>query len=112
MLGVTLFGIFLTPVFFAVIQGFSEGRAFAAEATRWTGSALLGGLAGLTVGFLLDRLDILGLPWALGTCGPAGVLAALAARDIHRRIRPQSRDSGQAPAARPEAGVFPGDPLP
>jgi len=30
MLGVTLFGVFLTPVFFYVIQGFSETKLFAA----------------------------------------------------------------------------------
>src|SRR5439155_14295488 len=31
MLGVTLFGIFLTPVFFYVIEGLSEKPLFAAE---------------------------------------------------------------------------------
>ena len=40
MLGVTLFGIFLTPVFFYVIQGFGEVRllqapAFAAPCLPW-----------------------------------------------------------------------------
>ena len=43
MLGVTLFGIFLTPVFFYVIQGFGETRLFAAprhaspSPARWVG---------------------------------------------------------------------------
>ena len=41
MLGVTLFGIFLTPVFFYVIYGLSETRLFMAVATQWIGSALL-----------------------------------------------------------------------
>ena len=35
MLGLTLFGIFLTPVFFYVLQGLSETRLFAATTTRW-----------------------------------------------------------------------------
>jgi multidrug efflux pump len=95
MLGVTLFGIFLTPVFFSVIQGLGERRPVRAESTRLGGSALLGGLAGLTIGFLLARLDVVGLPWGLGVGGPAGVLAALAVAGVHQRIRFQARDSGQ-----------------
>ena len=42
MLGVTLFGIFLTPVFFYVIQGLGETPLFAAAAARWVGSTLRG----------------------------------------------------------------------
>src|SRR5207245_5187112 len=53
MLGVTLFGIFLTPVFFYVIQGLGETRLFAAATTRWAGSSLLGASLGLAAGFLL-----------------------------------------------------------
>ena len=34
MLGVTLFGIFLTPVFFYVIEGFVEMPLFSSERTR------------------------------------------------------------------------------
>jgi hypothetical protein len=34
MLGVTLFGIFLTPVFYFVIQWFSDRRAVARQAER------------------------------------------------------------------------------
>ena len=56
MLGVTLFGIFLTPVFFYVIQGFGETRLFAGRAGA-AGSAprVLGGLLGLASGFLLAQ---------------------------------------------------------
>ena len=46
MLGVTLFGIFLTPVFFYVIQGVTETRLFAALAMQWIGSRLVGRAAG------------------------------------------------------------------
>ena len=52
MLGVTLFGIFLTPVFFYVIQGLGETPLFTAAATRWVGSTLLGRL-----GWEWDRLS-------------------------------------------------------
>ena len=77
MLGVTLFGIFLTPVFFYVIQGLSELRLFAAATTRWAGSALVGGLLGLVVGFLLARLGVGRLPWAAFFGAAAGASLAL-----------------------------------
>jgi multidrug efflux pump len=112
MLGVTLFGIFLTPVFYAVIQGLSESRLFMAELTRWAGSALLGGLVGLGIGFSLAQLDVVGLSWALGACGPAGVLLTLAALGIHRRIRVQSSISGRAGRVRRKTVVPSGDPQP
>jgi multidrug efflux pump len=40
MLGVTLFGIFLTPVFFAVVNRLSESWVFASHAMQRTGSVL------------------------------------------------------------------------
>ena len=52
MLGVTLFGIFLTPVFFYVIEGFVETPFFAAERTRWVGRVLRFTLGALTLGLL------------------------------------------------------------
>jgi multidrug efflux pump len=47
MLGVTLFGIFLTPVFFYVIDGLSESRLFASRLVRGIGAV---GLTVSTVG--------------------------------------------------------------
>jgi multidrug efflux pump len=55
MLGVTLFGIFLTPVFFYVIEGFVELPLFATERTRGLRRWLRLFLGVLT----------LGLPWLL-----------------------------------------------
>src|SRR5205085_9698385 len=49
MLGVTLFGIFLTPVFFYVLQGLGEHRLFEGAVVRWIGSILVGCLSGLAV---------------------------------------------------------------
>jgi multidrug efflux pump len=80
---VTLFGIFLTPVFFSVILGLSETRLFMSAGARWVGSALMGGMLGLAMGFLLARLGVAGWSWALGIGGCAGVLAALAAVGVH-----------------------------
>ncbi len=64
MVGVTLFGVFLTPVFFSVIQGLSETRLFSARTTRWVGSTLAGGLLGGGIGYLLVRLNIVRSQWA------------------------------------------------
>jgi multidrug efflux pump len=55
MIGVTIFGIFLTPVFFYVIQGFSELPLFSTPQMRRFGSALL----------LLLNILLLGLPGLL-----------------------------------------------
>src|SRR6202030_2676093 len=53
MLGVTLFGIFLTPVFFYVITGLGEAPLFSSLAVLRLVSSTLGGLLGLASGFLL-----------------------------------------------------------
>ena len=88
MLGVTLFGIFLTPVFFYVILELGATRLFLAVAsTGWLGSTVLGGALGLASGYLFAKLGIVALPWALLGGAGAGVLAVLAAIGIHRQIR-------------------------
>ncbi len=56
MLGVTLFGIFLTPVFFYVIEGFAETPLFAAARMRMFGKVLV----------YLVGIGTLGIPWLLG----------------------------------------------
>jgi multidrug efflux pump len=109
MVGVTLFGIFLTPVFFSVILGLSETRLFVSNTTRWIGSTLLGGLAGLGIGFLLARLDIVRLSWGLGIGGPAGVLVAVAVLGVHQKLRPRPAAPGRAPHSRQKAAITTGD---
>ena len=82
MLGVTLFGIFLTPVFFYVIQGLGESRLLNAERSRWIGSIVAGGSLGLTIGFLLGELGVFHVRTAAMVGLSAGVLAALSASGI------------------------------
>jgi multidrug efflux pump len=55
MLGVTLFGIFLTPVFFYVIAGFAETPLFAAPRMRLVGRVLV----------YITIFATLGIPWLL-----------------------------------------------
>jgi multidrug efflux pump len=52
MLGVTLFGIFLTPVFFYVIEGLAETPLFHSARARLVGRILLNVLGFLSVGVL------------------------------------------------------------
>ena len=87
MLGVTMFGIFLTPVFFYVIQGLGETRLFESTTTRWVGSLLVGGSLGVAVGYLLAWLGVVHHPLAPTFGGCAGALGTLLALTIHRRFR-------------------------
>jgi multidrug efflux pump len=89
MLGVTLFGIFLTPVFFYVLQGLSELRLFASGAVRRVGSPAVGGLAGLAVGFLLARLTHQRLAWEVAIAASAAVFGALVVLALQRLARRQ-----------------------
>jgi multidrug efflux pump len=110
MLGVTLFGIFLTPVFFYVIQGVGETRLFAAGATRWAFSALLVGLGCLALVLLLGQVDIVHPTWAPLVGGGAGVLAALLVLKIQRRNRRKRLAPGRGPSAPPGVGTPSGGP--
>ncbi len=85
MIGVTSFGIFLTPVFFYVIQGFGESQWFSGPRVRKAASLLLGGLLGLAVGFLLAKLGRVHLLWGPLVGAAAGVLLVLAVLDARRR---------------------------
>jgi multidrug efflux pump len=87
MIGVTMFGIFLTPVFFYVIQSVDEAPMFTRHATRWTVSCVLGGLVGLAGGFLLAQNGSVDLVWGLGVGASGGALATLGVLGVHEAIR-------------------------
>jgi multidrug efflux pump len=89
MLGVTFFGIVLTPVFFYVIQGLGETRLFSSTATQWSFSVLLAGFLGWGGGFLLGKLGVLPTLWAslVGAC--AGVLVILFVLGMRQRVKRQ-----------------------
>jgi multidrug efflux pump len=86
MLGVTLFGIFLTPIFFYVIQGIGETRLFMAAQVRLYGSCAVGGLLGAATGFLLAQLGV--VQEVLGPIMGAfsGVLAVLAVMQWQQKV--------------------------
>jgi len=80
MLGVTMFGIFFTPVFFYVIQGVGETSLFAGAAMQWAVSGLLGFGLGAGTGYLLALLGWFPVHWAVIVGGVAGVLMVAAVR--------------------------------
>jgi multidrug efflux pump len=101
MLGVTLFGIFLTPAFFYVLQGLSETRLFASGAIRSVGSLLVGGLSGFAVGFLLARIAHLRPLWEVAIGGAAAILGSLLVLALRRLTR---RRAPQPPREEPTGG--------
>ena len=101
MLGVTLFGIFLTPVFYYVIEGLGETRLFTTAAMHWIGSPALGGFAGYTMGEMLLRVGVAHVSWAPALGGCAGALVALAFVGAQHALTQRSEAAGGLPASGP-----------
>jgi multidrug efflux pump len=91
MLGVTLFGIFLTPVFFHVIQGFGEIKLLTSTLARWVVSCSLGSFLGLAFGYLVGRLDIVPMYVAVPLGGLAGFAGVIAIVGMHKRMQMRSQ---------------------
>jgi multidrug efflux pump len=91
MVGVTAFGVFMTPVFFYVIQGVGEAKLFSGATFQLVVSCVFGALVGGGVAYLLARLGIFQnvLPrfWIVTIGASLGVLAVAAARGIHKGWR-------------------------
>jgi multidrug efflux pump subunit AcrB len=93
MLGVTTFGIFLTPVFFYVIQRIGETSLFTGAAVQWIGSCVVGALLGAGIAYLLARLGILPIIprfWMVTIGASTGVLAIAAVRGMHKGLSRRS----------------------
>ncbi len=87
MLGVTAFGIFLTPVFFYVIQQLGESRLFASPALRWFGSVATGAFLGGAVGFLLAQLNVGRHPWGPLVGAACGFLIVAVLLELNRLMQ-------------------------
>jgi multidrug efflux pump len=85
MLGVTLFGIFLTPVFFYVIDSLGQTRLFMTAAVQWTGGILLGGALGAGIGFSLSQVGLGQPAWMMVAGVGLGILGAAVLQIFHRR---------------------------
>jgi multidrug efflux pump len=108
MIGVTLFGIFLTPVFFYVIQRLSETRLFLAVATQWIGTSALVGFVGMTLGYLLAGIGLVNQYWALVVGGCSGVLVALMVLGMHQRKKSKTSNSDQDHSSSSDKGTSDG----
>jgi multidrug efflux pump len=85
MLGVTLFGIFLTPVFFYVIEGLGEASLFRHVSLQWVIAILFSGTLGYVCHFLARDAGLKAGPWA-GVAGFAlGFLVAVIVQGAHHR---------------------------
>jgi multidrug efflux pump len=102
MLGVTLFGIFLTPVFFNVLHGLSETRLFTSGAVRLVGSPAVGAVLGFTVGFLVARLTRRPLAWEVTIAVTGAILGALVVLALQRLA--SRRPPRQTPTEPPRGG--------
>jgi multidrug efflux pump len=65
MIGVTIFGVFLTPVFFYVIERLGQTPLLRSLPVQRIGSALFGGSAGLAAGYFAHAAGFPSLRWAL-----------------------------------------------
>jgi multidrug efflux pump len=88
MIGVTSFGIFLTPVFFYVILGIGETSLFAGKMTLRIITYSMSGLLGSVTGFLLAKLGVGRLPWPPVVGAAAGIIVAAAVLEIRRLTGP------------------------
>src|SRR5262249_51739321 len=86
----TLFGIFLTPVFFYVIESAGETNVFRLPAVRGLGAVPLGLGAGLVAGLLAWEGGFPRLRWALGRGAALGGLTLGLVQGRHRlkKLRP------------------------
>ncbi len=99
MIGVTLFGIFLTPVFYSVIRATGESGMRLTSAVRWLGSVIVSTLLAMGTGWLLNRLGVVSLYWGLGGGAIAGILAPLAVLGAHALPRRRAAEKAETEEA-------------
>jgi multidrug efflux pump len=101
MLGVTLFGVFLTPAFFFIIEGLGEMPMFASGAIRRVASSIMGGLSGFAVVFLLARIAHFRPLWEMTISATGAIVGSLLVFVLGRMMRRRAR---RAPREEPGGG--------
>ena len=91
MIGVTIFGVFLTPVFFYVIERFGEASKRQSRGIQRFGSAVMGGSAGLVFGAFATAAGFPSQRWALVGGFLLGILISTV---VSSQIRDRRRKSG------------------
>ncbi len=84
MLGVTILGIFLTPVFFYVIEGLGESEFFGRRSVKQVGSVIAAAALGAIVGFLLGSLGLARSDLAAAVGATAGGVIMLGLLQLHK----------------------------
>lgn len=97
MLGVTLFGVILTPVFFAVVERLGETRILTSCAAIRVAPAVPGAVVGWLCGVLLIRAGIAHSRWTPYLAAIAGALAALIIVLGRRALRSRRSPGGFDP---------------
>jgi multidrug efflux pump len=110
MLGVTLFGIVLTPVFFYVVQATGEVLAFRFPRLTAVLSYLAGSAVSAAFGFLVHRLDPTLVPWEPDVPW-APIIGALAGLLLIRGIRALRARSRMRRDPVPPAAQLPSRPV-
>jgi len=91
MLGVTLFGVFFTPVFFLVIERLSQTRALSNPYVRRIGSMAWSAAGGVAVAFLLHRAQWMGWQAAIIAGSVTAVATGALAARLTMRVKPRTR---------------------
>jgi len=99
MLGVTLFGIFLTPVFFYVIEGVGSIRVLRPQVVQWGGAIGLSAALGLLSDYLARGAGLAIGHWAWVAGFSLSLCVALVVQGAHRRKRQRAGADGPSPAA-------------
>jgi multidrug efflux pump len=87
MLGVTAFGIFLTPVFYYAIETIGERSLLANPRYRAAASYLSAAIFGAAGGFILERLGLLLPIWGSLVGASIGLIIIRAVRSVRRRFQ-------------------------
>lgn len=96
MLGVSIFGVFFTPVFYYVIRWCSSTRLLSNVVVQGVGTLVLGPVVGGTFGLLLGRTQSISFWWAMLSGVAAGLLTSgvvLGRRRIRRRMNPDAPET-------------------
>lgn len=109
MLGVTLFGVVLTPVFFSVIERIGETRLLVSFGTRRIAPAIPGGIAGWLIGILLLRARIAHYPRTPAIAAVTGALGALVVVFLRRALQRKPPITNRKPAQSIEPETATGD---
>lgn len=103
MLGVTIFGVVLTPAFYYIIQRIGQTQVFTNRHVQQIGTLLMGPAVGVVLGILLWHTESLPFWWAILLGIIVGLLASVAVLGFHRENAVAITEAKSQPPRREEA---------